>query len=123
MFRRIAVLSIAVFALTLLAVPAAQAQDDGDYVSLASPMFSWTGKQDQNANYSWSATVENPFKRPVTVRVTLVLVDGAGDVVSSTSETVEVDKEGSVDVGGEGMLAYAQANQARQYRIEVAAAD
>lgn len=122
MSRRISAFLIAVVAVALLVVPAVQAQEDapeGDYVTVQEPSFSWTGKEDQTANFSWSATVHNPYKRPVWVNVTLLLLDGSGNVISTDTEQVEISKEGMASVSRDGSLAYGQASQAQQYRIAV----
>lgn len=120
MFRRSRMFLLTILALTLVAGPAIAAQEEGPYVSVENPAFSWTGKQDQQASFSWSATVQNPFKRPAMVRVTLVLLDANGAVLSTDSETLEVGKESQSEVSREGSLAYATASQATQYRIEIA---
>lgn len=121
MSRRSGTMLTAVLALALVAAPAVAAQEQ--YVSIQSPSFSWTGKQDQQASYSWSATVSNPFRRAAAVKVTLLLLDGNGNVVGSSSVTTEVAKNGTAEVSGESTLAYAQARLAAQYKIAVEGAE
>lgn len=122
MLRRKNAVILAVLALALVAVPTVQAQE-GDYVTVEEPSFMWTGKEDMTANFSWSAMIANPYKRPVSVEVTLVLLDGSGDVVATDSEMVEVGKEGNIEVGSDGSLPYAEADRARQWRVAVASAE
>ena len=120
MFRRPSAYLLAALAISLLAAPAiAQMQ----YVSAQSPSFSWTGKQDQQANFSWNATVDNPSKRMVAVHVTLHLLDANGDVISSDTQTTEVGKLSQARVSHTGSLAYADANRATDYRITVEGAE
>jgi hypothetical protein len=114
--RTIAALTAIVLALAIAAPVVAQ---DEMYVSVQDPSFSWTGKQDQQANFSWSASIDNPTKRPATVMVTLHLMDADGAIVGSDSQTIAITKQSNTDVGGNGSLAYASASQATQYRVTV----
>lgn len=83
------------------------------------PSFSWTGKEDQQANYTWSATVTNPSRREATINVTLQLIDASGNVVAADAKTITVGRESDTEVGGDASLAYAEAARATQYRIMV----
>lgn len=121
MSRRPFVLFAALVLAVVLVAPAL-AMDDVN-VSVQNPSFSWTGKQDQQAGYDWSATVSNPSKRPTSVIVTLHLLDASGNVVASDTKTVEVMRQSQVAVSGKGMLAYADANKATQYRITLEGAE
>jgi hypothetical protein len=125
MLRRSRVLLLAVLALTLLAAPATAMQEnmqgmqEGMYVTIDQPTFSWTGKEGQQANFHWSATVDNPYERPATVRVTLVLLDASGNVVGTDSEDLTVARRSQAAVDSDGSLAYSAASQATQYRVAV----
>lgn len=122
MTRRPYSILAALLMVTVLAAPAvAQSQQ---YVSVQSASFEWTGKADRQANFSWSATVENPTKRPdLALRVTLILVDSSGNVVGTDSATVMVGKEATADVRQDGTLAYDDAAQVARYRVTVERAD
>jgi len=50
-------------------------------VNVQTRSFAWTGKSGDNANYRWSATVDNPSSRDLEVRITIELLNAAGDVV------------------------------------------
>lgn len=103
----------------ILAVPALAQQ----YVSVQNAQFEWIGKEDRTANFSWSATIDNPTKRPdVELRVTLTLVDGAGNVVGSDSTTVTVGKMAQATVSQDGSLPYDEAARVAQYRVSVESA-
>ena len=117
MSRRPFTVLAALLLAVMIAAPAI-AQDE-QYVSVQDPSFSWTGKEDQQANYSWSATIDNPTKRPAMVMVTLHLMDSNGDIVGSDSVTLEVERMSQSEISSGGVLAYAMASQAAQYRITI----
>lgn len=117
MSRRPVTVLAAVLLAIMFALPAV-AQDEM-YVSVQDPSFSWTGKQDQQANFSWSATIDNPTKRHAMVMVTLHLMDASGNIVGSDTQTIEITRLSQSPVEGDGVLAYATASQAKQYRITV----
>lgn len=117
MSRRPFTVLAALLLAVMLAAPAI-AQDEM-YVSVQDPSFSWTGKQDQQANYSWSATIDNPTKRPAMVMVTLHLMDATGNIVGSDSITVDVERQSRSEISNSSALAYATASQATQYRITI----
>lgn len=89
-------------------------------VSVQDPQFSWTGKAGQQANFSWSATVDNPAREDFRVRVTLELLDSGGNVVGGDSTEVSVGRESRSNVDEAGSIEFASAQQARQYRIVIA---
>jgi len=117
--RRMTVAVIGLLALALVATPAL-AQS---VISAQNPSFSWTGKQDQQANFTWSATLTNPSKRTTTVVVTLQLIDASGNVVGADTKTVTLQRESDMEVGGDASIAYADAARAAQYRVMVEGAD
>lgn len=117
MSRRPVTVLAALLLAVMIAAPAL-AQDEL-YVSVQDPSFSWTGKQDQQANFSWSATIDNPTRRPAMVMVTLHLMDATGNIVGSDSQTMEVGRQSQSEVSGSGQLAFATASQATQYRITI----
>ena len=100
----------------LRVVPAAR-------VSATNPSFSWGAKQDQQATYEWNSTLTNPSNREANVTVSLQLLDSAGNVVADDTKMVTIASETEMSVGGEAMLAYAEARSATTYRIVVAAAE
>ena len=107
---------------TALAAPAIAQTEQ--YVNVQSASFEWTGKTGREANFSWSATVANPTKRPnVELRVTLILVDSAGNTIGTDTVDVMVGKEASAEVSNSGSLAYDDAAQVAQYRVSVASGD
>ncbi len=118
MRRRLNTILFALLAVGLL--PAPTIAQSEQYVSAGNASFEWTGKQDRSALFSWSATVENPSKRRnVEVRVSLVLVDAAGETVATDSVTVTLQNESSADVGQGGSLPYDDAARVAQYRVAV----
>ncbi len=110
--------TIAVLALALLVSSAAPVFAQS-VVTAHDPSFSWSGKEGQQANYSWSSTLTNPTRRDVTVVVTLQLLDSAGNVVGSDVRTVSLARESDMQVGGDASLGYTDASRATQYRIMV----
>lgn len=122
MIRRPKILLFAMLAITLLAAPIVVAQTP-QYISVEDHSFEWTGKEGRTANFSWSATVANPTKRPnLELAVTLTLVDTDGNVVGTDSTTVTVDREGQADVRNAGSLPYDEAATVAQYRVSVESA-
>jgi hypothetical protein len=116
-------LTTAVTILALLAVAMPAMAQDEYVVSATNPSFSWGAKQDQQATYEWNSTLSNPFRREAVVNVSLQLLDSEGNVVASDTKMVTIAGETEVGVGGESMLAYAEARSATMYRIVVAAAE
>lgn len=107
---------VAMVSLVLLATPVlAQVA-----VTVQNPSFSWTGKEGQQANFRWSATIDNPSKRDVRVRMTLELLDEAGGVVSSDSTEIRLAKESDESIQRTGTIAFSEAQKAKQYRITLA---
>jgi hypothetical protein len=98
----------AVFALDALA----QTQ-----VSVQNRTFAWTGKSGQDANYRWSATIDNPSGRELNVRVSIELLDAAGAVVGSNSADVMLPPMDTTSVEQTSNIAFATAETARQYRV------
>jgi hypothetical protein len=116
-------LTIAVTLLALFAVVMPAMAQDEIVVSATNPSFSWGAKQDQQATYEWSSTLSNPSRRETVVTVSLQLLDSEGNVVGADIKTVTIAGETEMSVGGEAMLAYADASSAAQYRIVVEAAE
>lgn len=114
-------LTAAVIALALVApcVPAFAQDADVDMVRATNPTFSWGAKQDQQATYTWNATITNPSRRETLATVSLQLLDAAGNVVASDSKVVTVTAESEMSVGGEAMMPYADARSAAKYRVTV----
>ena len=117
--RRDRAIVSAVLALTLVATPLL-AQD---MIRAFEPSFSWTGKQDQQANYTWSSTLTNPSRRDTTVIVTLQLVDSAGNVVGADTKTVSITRESEMQVGGDASMPYSDASRVSKYLLMVEPAD
>lgn len=104
----LAVMLGAVFALNAVA----QTQ-----VSVQNRTFAWTGKSGQNANYRWSATIDNPSGRELNVRVTIELLNTAGTVVGSNSTDVMLPPMDRTSVEQTSNIAVTTAETARQYRV------
>lgn len=122
MRRPLNMVLLALVAAALLSVPATA--QEGQYVSADNANFEWSGKQDRNALFNWSASIENESKRRnVEVRVSLVLVDTAGETVATDSVTVTLQNESTVEVGHDGMLPYDDAARVAQYRVAVEPVD
>ena len=79
----IAVLLVVAFGAMFAAEALAQQE-----ISIQSRSFAYTGKSGQNANYRWSATIDNPSSRELNVRVTIELLNAAGNVVGQNSADV-----------------------------------
>ncbi len=116
-------MTAAVTLLALLAVAMPAMAQDEIVVRATNPSFSWGAKQDQQATYEWDSTLSNPSRRETTVNVSLQLLDGDGNVVAADTKMVTIAGETEMSVGGENMLAYADASTATMYRIVVAAAE
>ena len=86
-------------------------------ITVQSRDFAWTGKSGQNANYRWSATIDNPSGRDLNVRVTMEMLDDSGNVVGSDSADLMLPRRESSSVDQTASIAYATAQTARQYRI------
>lgn len=108
------VVATLVLALSVTLVTPALAQTE---ISVKNPAFSWTGKSGQQANYSWSAIVDNPSGKKLNVRVTIELLDNSGSVVGSDSREVLVPKRDQANLDVTANLAFADAKRASQYRI------
>jgi hypothetical protein len=88
-------------------------------VSVQNPTFAWTGKAGQQANYHWTAKVDNPSRKDLNVRVTIELLDSAGNVVGSDTYESIVGKMGSEDIDQSASIAFAEAEKASQYRVVI----
>ena len=86
-------------------------------VTVQDRSFAWTGKSGQDANYRWSATINNPSGRELNVRVTIELLDSAGAVVGQNSSDVMLTPENTTSVQEDASIAFATAETAEQYRI------
>jgi len=86
-------------------------------VSVQDRSFAWTGKSGQNANYRWSATIDNPSGRELNVRVTIELLDAQGNVVGNNSTDVMLPKMDSTSVEQTASIEVSTAQTAQQYRI------
>lgn len=82
--------------------------------------FAWTGKAGQDANYRWTATIDNPSSRELNVRVTIELLDAAGAVVGQNSTDVMLAPEDTTAVEETASIAVTTAETAQQYRIVLA---
>jgi len=111
--RSISVAAVALAVCALVVTPAL-AQT---VVSVQNPTFAWTGKVGQQANYHWTAKVDNPSKKELNVRVTIELLDSAGNVVGSNTSETMVGKLGSADIDQTASIAFADAENASQYRV------
>lgn len=105
---------VMVVALGALAATQALAQAE---VSVQNPSFAWTGKSGQNAGYRWSATVNNPSGRELNVRVTMEMLNAAGDVVGQNSADVMLTPMDMTSVENTGSIAVTTAESATQYRV------
>lgn len=112
-------LTTAVTLLALFAVVMPAMAQDEIGVSATNPSFSWGAKQDQQATYEWSSTLSNTSRRETDVTVSLQLLDSEGNVVGADIKTVTIAGETEMSVGGEAMLAYADASSVAQYHIVV----
>ena len=86
-------------------------------VAVQNKSFAWTGKSGPDAGYRWSATINNPSRRELNLRVTIELLNAAGDVVSYDSADVVLQKEDSASVEQTASVAVATAQTATQYRV------
>jgi hypothetical protein len=86
-------------------------------VSVQNRSFAWTGKAGQNANYRWSTTIDNPSSRELNVRVTIELLNTAGDVVGQNSADVMLNPMDNTAVEQTSNIEVATAETAAQYRI------
>ncbi len=86
-------------------------------VSVQNRSFAWSGKSGQNANYRWSATIDNPSSRELNVRVTIELLNAAGNVVGQNSADVMLPPMDRTSVEQTSNIAVATAETATQYRV------
>ena len=86
-------------------------------VSIQNRSFAYSGKSGQNANYRWSATIDNPSGRELNVRVTIELLNAAGDVVGYNSADVMLPPMDRTSVEQTASIAVATAETATQYRV------
>ncbi|MCH7825959.1 MAG: hypothetical protein IH849_14260 [Acidobacteria bacterium] len=86
-------------------------------ISVQNRSFAYTGKSGQNANYRWSATIDNPSRRDLNVRVTLEMLNAAGEVVASDRADVMLPPMDSTSVEQTSSVALATAETATQYRV------
>ena len=86
-------------------------------VSVQNRSFAYTGKSGENADYRWSATIDNPSGRDLNVRVTLEMLNAAGEIVASDNATVMLPSMDSTSVEQTSSLAVATAETATQYRV------
>lgn len=86
-------------------------------VTVQDRSFAWTGKSGQDANYNWSATINNPSSRELNVRVTIELLDSAGAVVGENSTDAILTPEDNTSVDANASVAFTTAETAQQYRI------
>jgi len=105
---------ILVLAVAVLATTEALAQLE---VSVQDRSFAWTGKSGQTANYRWSATIDNPSSRDLNVRVTVELLNAAGEVVARDSADVMLPQLDRASVEQASSVAFASAQTATQYRV------
>jgi hypothetical protein len=105
---------ILVLAVTALAATEALAQLE---VSVQNRSFAWTGKSGQTANYRWSATIDNPSSRDLNVRVTVELLNAAGEVVARDSADLMLPQMDRASVEQTSSVAFASAQTATQYRV------
>lgn len=114
MKARSMVAMLLVFVLTAAFAAEALAQIE---VTVQNRTFAWTGKSGDNANYRWTATIDNPSSRELNVRVTIELLDAAGAVVGQNSADVMLTPTDSTSVEQTASIAVSTAETARQYRI------
>ena len=86
-------------------------------VSIQNPNFAWTGKSGPDANYRWSATVNNPSGRDLNVRIALELLDANGNLVARDTADVMLPKMDRASVGQAASMSVAAAETATQYRV------
>ena len=86
-------------------------------VSVQNRSFAWSGKSGQNANYRWSATIDNPSSRELNVRVTIELLNAAGDVVGQNSADVMLPPMDRTSVEQTSNITVAAAETLAQYRV------
>ena len=109
-----------ILAMGVLAAVDAVAQIE---VSVQDRSFAWTGKSGQNANFRWTATIDNPSGSELNVRVTIELLDGQGAVVAQDSANVMLPRMDRTSVEQTGSVAVSTAEQAMQYRVVLAAVE
>lgn len=105
---------IMVLTIGTLATGQALAQTE---VSVQNPSFAWTGKSGQDANYRWSATVDNPSGRELNVRVAVELLDANGNVVARDTADVMLPRMDRASVEQTASITVATAETATEYRV------
>ena len=105
-----------IMVLTIGALAAGEALAQKE-VSVQNPSFEWTGKSGQNANYRWSATVNNPSGRDLTVRVAVEFLDADSNVVARDTADVMLPKMDRASVEQTASMTVATAQTATQYRV------
>jgi hypothetical protein len=86
-------------------------------ISIQNRSFAYTGKSGQNANYRWSATIDNPTGREFNVRVTIELLNAAGGVVGQNSADVMLPPMDRTSVEQTSSIPVTTAETATQYRL------
>lgn len=86
-------------------------------ISVQNRSFAYTGKSGQDANYRWSATIDNPSNRDLSVRVTLEMLNAAGEVVAFDTADLMLPPMDSTSVEQTSSVAVATAETATQYRV------
>lgn len=89
-------------------------------VTVQNPSFEWTGKEGPQANYRWTATVDNPSSRDdLRVRVSLEMLDDDGNVVASDSTEMLLPEEDQASIERTARVEVDTAQQASQYRVTI----
>jgi len=89
-------------------------------VTVQNPSFEWTGKEGDQANFRWTAIVDNPSSRDdLRVRVSLEMLDDAGNVVGSDSTEMLLPEEDQVSIERDARIAVSTAQQASDYRVTI----
>ncbi len=86
-------------------------------ITVQNRSFAWTGKSGDTANYRWSATVNNPSGRELNLRVTMEMLNSAGEVVGQDSADVMIAPMDNASVEETASIAVSTAESARQYRV------
>lgn len=108
----IAVLMVVALGAMFAAEALAQAE-----VSVQQRSFAWTGKSGQDANFRWSATINNPSGRELNVRVTFEMLNAASEVVGQHSTDVMLSPMNTTSVEETSSVAVSTAESATQYRV------
>ncbi len=105
-----------IMVLTIGALAAGEALAQKE-VRVQNPSFAWTGKSGQDANYRWSATVDNPSGRDLNVRVAIELLNADGNVVARDTADLMLPKMDRASVEQAATTAVATAETATRYRV------